>query len=355
MTSVVTLLLIILALLHKHSTTSNFPVRVHFMADSVQVFGSDGHLLWTHQFSGVLDPEALASSKLEDYVRIGDFLGDGRREVVIVAPVRRSPNPQDFPRSEIDCFSESGALSWSYLPQEVFHFGERSFSGPWIPHDIRASVVGPHHAIFVAFDQSPWGYSFVEQIDPASGHGTVRFVNSGMIHRLDELHTSRGTYLLVGGFNNEFDGGSLAIFDEARPFAASPQTVGTRHACVSCPTGSPDYYIVFPRSEINRLRHFYQTPVTGSDFNGDQAEVTKLELYPNSPASMRYLFQTEPTLRLLSLRFDSTYEMLHRELEQTGELDHPLVKCPERLRPERVRVWTPADGWKEWNVKPVAP
>jgi hypothetical protein len=340
----------------KRSPSQPIPARMSFLADSMRALGSDGRVLWTYQFSGPLDPQRIpAPFKLDDFVRMEDLLADGRREVVVVAPVRTSPNLQHFPRVEVDCFSESGVILWSYVPREMLQFGEREGSGPWLPYDIQVSRRGPPHSIFVVFDQTPWGYSFVEEIDPATGRGTIRFVNTGSIHRLEELHTSRGTYLLVGGFNNEFEGGSLAVFDETRSFAASPQTPGTRHACANCPPGNPDYYFVFPRSELNRLRQVYETPVVGLNVNGDQFEVDKLEVIPRTDVSMGYLFQTEPTLRLLSLHYDSRYEMLHRELEQKGELDHPLAKCPERLHPAPVRVWTPSDGWKEWDVKPVAP
>ena len=340
----------------KRSASLPVPARVHFLADSMQVLGNDGRLLWTHQFGGPLDPEAIPPSlKLESLVRIGDLLGNGRREVIVVAPVRTSPNRQHLARVEVDCFSASGSLLWSYVPQETFRFGDREFSSRWQAADILVSGRSVPHSILVAFDHSPWGYSFVAEIDPSSGRGTVRFVNTGSIHRLDELRTSRRTYLLVGGFNNEFDGGSLAIFDETRPFGASPQTPGTRHECVSCPKGDPDYYLVFPRSEINRLRQVYETPVWGLNVNGNQFEVDKLELWPSSEVSTHYLFQAEPTLGLRSLRFDSSYEMMHRDLEKKGELDHTLAKCPERLHPLPVRVWTPSDGWKEWGVEPVTP
>lgn len=113
--------------------------------------------------------------------------------------------------------------------------------------------------------------------------------------------------------------------------------------------------MVFPRSELNRLRRVYETPVNGVSITGSQFEVSKLELWAQSDASMRYLFQADPTLRLISLRYDSTYEMLHKELEQKGELDHSLAQCPELLHPRPVRVWTPTDGWKQWDVQPVAP
>jgi hypothetical protein len=41
-------------------------------------------------------------------------------------------------------------------------------------------------------------------------------------------------------------------------------------------------------------------------------------------------------------------------MEQNIELDHTLANCPERLHPPPVRVWTPSDGWNEWDVKPRA-
>ena len=132
--------------------------------------------------------------------------------------------------------------------------------------------------IWLAAGQTVWGNSFVVNLDPSTGKATLRFVNTGVIHVLNELKTPQGNFLLVGGFNNEPDTGSLAVIDEAKAFAASPQTEGTRHKCVSCPAGDVDYYFEFPRSEINELTQWHEDGVIQVEVENDEIQVRKKEL-----------------------------------------------------------------------------
>jgi len=326
--------------------------RVSFTADSLRAFDADGRILWVHKFSGLLAPLSVNGRDLSDLdrtARIADLYGNGGREVVVVAPIRASPDPEEVAHLEVDCFSSSGRLIWSYSPTETFKFGSGEMNGPWVLYDL---MISDTHAIYAAVLHAVWGNSFVVQLDPQSGRGIVRFVNTGSILRLHEFETSGSRYLLVGGFNNEFDGGSLAIVDERKRFAASPQTVGTRHRCLDCPPGDPDYYFVFPRSELNRHREVYLNNIGDLRVNGEEIEIRKRET--DSKAWTYYILGAKPTYHVASMRFDSQYEMFHREMEQSGELDHSLAICPERLHPAAVRMWTRSNGWERLEVPPVS-
>jgi hypothetical protein len=220
--------------------------------------------------------------------------------------------------------------------------------------DVLASEQDRKAQIWVAVCQGVWGNSYVVNLDPESGQETLRFVNTGSIHSLAELKTLRGNYLLVGGFNNEPDTGSLAVVDEAKGFAASPQSEGSRHKCTSCPKGDPDYYFVFPRSEINELEHIHEASVIQVQVLDDQIQVRKseLRLKEDDPQTI-YILKVDDGLQVASLRFGSGYDMLHRRLEKEGKLDHTLENCPERLHPRAVKIWTPAEGWSEIKLEPT--
>jgi hypothetical protein len=208
------------------------------------------------------------------------------------------------------------------------------------------SRLGSKKSIYVAFSHHLWGNSFVVELDPTTGRGKVRYVNTGDTYALAEVQTSRATYLIASGFNNEHDGGSAAVIDERRPFAASPQTDGTRHKCTSCPEGSPDYYFVFPRSEGNRILKNPMNAIETIDVVGSEVEFSKFESKgPYTDAI--YLVGLEPIIHPISLRYGSAYELRHRELERTQELRHTLEQCPERVHPSPVRMWIPSGGWTE--------
>ena len=268
--------------------SASLPARVSFTPDAVHAFGADGHELWMHSFPRLLDPVWLPEDKgLDTFVRIGDLRGDGQTEVLIVAGWRLGPNPDDPLHSELECFSSAGQLLWVYSPNRKFQFGDHELVDQWSIYDLYLSP-SKEPSIWVSVEHRIWGNSFVVQLDPATGRDTLRFVNTGTIAKLAELTTGGVTYLLASGFNNEGDGGSLAMIDERKSFAASPQSAGTRHKCVTCPAGAPDYYLVFPRSEINRITETYVNFVDQVRTEGDVIELTKFELTEANGTSTIY-------------------------------------------------------------------
>lgn len=208
--------------------------------------------------------------------------------------------------------------------------------------------------LWVTSGHNTWSNAFVVQLDPRTGAEKLRFVNTGVVYTLSEAKTKAGTFLLLGGFNNEWDGGSLAVFNEERAFGASPQTPGSRHECLSCPAGVPDFYFVFPRSEINKISGEYEDPVMNVRVINDGIEVNKHERGPRSTETTIYLLASDPPFGLISLRYNSTYDMLHREWSTDGRLGHSPEDCPERMHPAPVRLWTPAHGWTDLPVAPAA-
>jgi hypothetical protein len=124
---------------------------------------------------------------------------------------------------------------------------------------------------------------------------------------------------------------------------------------MSCPVGDPDYYFVFPRSEINELMQEHEDSVVEVRVLGGQIEARKIEArIKGNEAQTIYSLNDIEGVRVASLRFGSGYDMLHRRLEKEGKLDHTLENCPERLHPRPIKMWTPAEGWSEIRLEPTA-
>lgn len=346
------------SILHRSAAASEVIVAsIKFAPSSIEALDEGGRVMWRHELSKPIHPDVLNhKERLQGLVRIADLFHDGSKEALVTLPLEVSPNPADPIVTEVDCFTSRGKLLWSYVPHERLQFGDHELDGPWLVVDIFLSQ-GSEPALWVALIHYRWGNSFVVQLDPQTGKETVRFVNTGIIYKLNEVQLAGRPYLLIGGFNNEYAAGMLAAVDERKPYAVSPQTAGTRHKCVSCGDGAPDYYFVFPRSELNRLRHTWEDSIRWIDVQGEHLEVEKAELGdPNSGeewASVHtiYGFRAGTTILPETLRFDSSYDMLHRDLRAKSKLDHPLESCPERLHPEPVRIWTPVQGWTEAAIK----
>jgi hypothetical protein len=329
---------------------------VQYGTSTLEGKAADGRTIWVHKyaqtFTNPKDYFTVATGMQEGF-RLADFLGDGRREAAVVVPLRSGPNPYDLDQPQIDFFGTTGDLLWSYLPDRTFRFGDHELKAPWSIQDLLVTTNGGHARLWAIASHHTWGNAFVVQLDPRTGHDALRFVNTGLLRRLGELKTAQGTYLLAGGFNNEWDSGILAIISEDRAFAASPQTPGTRHFCDSCPAGVPDYYFVFPRSEINRVAHVYEDSVSEIRLSEDGIEVSKNDAFESGREYTLYLLRRELPFSVVSLRYNSDYDRLHREWSANGKLNHTLENCPERMHPQPVRLWTSTDGWTELPVKPA--
>lgn len=251
------------------STAAARIFSIRYEGDTLRATAAGGRTLWTRRYANASFENYFATHpNTSPPVRIADYFHDGNKEAAAVVPLHLGPNQNQVTHSEVDFFSGEGDLLWRYAPEESFRFGTHELTGPWIFMDLFVSQSSTGTSLWATAGQHTWGNSFVSQIDPRTGHGTVRFVNTGILYCLNELKTSSRRFLLAGGFNNEWDSGSLAIIAENRPFAASPQTPGTRHYCNSCPPGPPDYYFVFPRSEINRISRIYEDPIVSVDIGG---------------------------------------------------------------------------------------
>ena len=331
---------------------SSIPVRATFTSDAIHALDASGREVWSHSY-----PESIELDSFKLQLPIDErvlFLNvPGKdREILVIVPLIVSPNRIVSDQFELDCFSSRGKLLWSYVPQQNFTFGEHQIGGRWWISSVFVSSLSGSPSVWVSVADIRWGNSFVVQLDPQTGKGPLRFVNTGIIYKLNEISLGGRNFLLVGGWNNEYDGGSLAVLDQSQPFAASPQTAGTRHKCVTCPPGAPDFFLVFPRSEINQFEHVYEAPIREIQIVNGHVEATKDDLQTVAGPNTIYLLDPTNSFRPISLRYDSGYDMLHNELSNDHKLSHSLSDCPERAHPIPLRLWTPILGWQSLPIKP---
>jgi hypothetical protein len=94
----------------------------------------------------------------------------------------------------------------------------------------------------------------------------------------------------------------------------------------------PDFYFVFPRSEINELQEIHEDAVTRIHVAGNDIEVIKGGIQKGDEARVHYLIRADQGFRVASIRFNSEYDALHRKYEREGRIHHSLAleNCPER-------------------------
>lgn len=315
------------------SLRNRVPVQVEYRGTRLVALDESRNVLWGRDMP--VSPDRVTTgvnpSKL---VQLVDVDGDAEPEVLVVV---RQPEESSPESDELECLSTSGELLWTYRFDDTLTFGARNFAGPWsIPTFTVGGGPGPQ-SVWVAA-RLLWWPSVVIKLDHR-GREMGRFVQSGHVFSLGYLRTTPGDFVLVGGVNNERDAGALAILRADAPSGASPQTSGSEFECHGCPPGRPVKYLVFPRTELNR--------VTSSDFNrvtririirgGFEVEV--LEAYAPPGSGGAALFEFSDALSLRAARFGNSHYDLHRFLSQQKQILHAPEDCPEKT--PQVLEWVP--------------
>ncbi|MBI1737786.1 MAG: hypothetical protein HYR58_00885 [Acidobacteria bacterium] len=320
--------------------------KLKFSRTKVQALDGASQQVWEYSIPGSIKLTSEADLEyMENLARIVDLDGDGSLEVLVTSRLEAEGQTGSLSRSVLHCFTSKGELRWKYDPELTLSFAGRSFEGPWDINDVLAVSDGKGHAIWLAVAHHTWWPSFVVKLD-AAGKAEVRFVNSGTLKVLNLLRTSDASYMLVGGFNNEWEGGILAVLPVDKAAGSSPQKPGSPYRCDACPSGQPIRYFVFPRSEVNRSEINAINPV-------EQILITQRKVEVNTgegPSNVRafYTFSLNPEMRFVSAAFsDASYWRLHKQLEEEGKIKHTPEQCPERDGPLGVRVWEPVSGWRE--------
>jgi hypothetical protein len=128
----------------------------------------------------------------------------------------------------------------------------------------------------------------------------------------------------------------------------SSEPPGSAYECLSCPSGQPLRYFLFPPSELNTAvglpyNHFHDIqPIPGG------FQVSTSEAYTWEEAHQSFVFSHEFELRRSSQN-DSW--AMHEQLERSGKLGHSVADCAMYRIPPPVRAWDPATGWRD--LEPV--
>ncbi len=252
---------------------------------------------------------------------------------------------------ELDCFTNTGILTWSFRLRDTLTFGSQVFSPPWIVQGLEVFRVNGDGRIAVALHHDVWWPSAVVLLD-TQGRTVGTFVNSGWILALKAVNTSSGTLLLAGGSSNSGDGAMLAVLEPANLSGSSPERAGSIYECKSCGPGRPLKYFIFPRSEVN-IAAGEELSFTSLDKSSEMIFARTQE----GTGTGRYetaegIFTFSPEINLMNAAYSDGYWYAHRELEESGAIKHSENQCPDRFGPRHILSWDPQNGWKE--IHPTA-
>jgi hypothetical protein len=329
--------------------------KLGFSGRALVAWNAGGKLLWTHDFGRPL--RNVPSSEERQMIQLVDLAGDGRQEVLVMAPllVEEQPNSSS---DALYCFSSRGKVMWRHTFDETVRFGGRGYGPPW---ELSPPFVTAHESkpsLWCVARSLWWSPSVLVELD-SEGHELARFVNWGHLHVLNRLQDPSGSYILAGGINNECNCAALAVLKEDEPSGSSPSVAGSGFACENCPEGKPYRYLLFPRSELNSLSGVAYNQVIMIDTKEAPARVWVQEAPSASggiPGPYYQTYELAADFVPQSVEVSDHYWELHRQMEREGKLNHTVENCPERLQPRTVRMSDQQGGWRSVQVPPpVAP
>jgi hypothetical protein len=180
---------------------------------------------------------------------IQDLNHDGHLEVLFVPAGK-----ENLGSNRLYCFDGEGKVLWEVEPGRPITYGRVAFSdfviqgidalGPF--GDSRTEVVCLAHALH------EWPTQLLAL--GADGRRLGEYWNSGRFTDVvcADLDKDGRKELLAVGFNHEYGKGCLVVFDPGDVLGGSPQSV-PEYICPGLEPGSQRDYLLFPRTDVDRL------------------------------------------------------------------------------------------------------
>jgi hypothetical protein len=312
---------------------------VYLSGNELVALNSNGTKVWSHTYS-----HPPGSSHL--YAPTPEVPCHGQEADALVSVAWN-----DGESHELDCFTNTGTLMWSFRPSSTLAFGSQTFSPPWVVQDLEVLRVNGEGRIAVALHHDVWWASMVVLLD-TKGRTVGTFINSGWILSLKAVNASSGTLLLAGGSSNSGAGAMLAVLDPANLSGSSPERAGSVYECRICGPGRPLKYFIFPKSEVN-IAAGTKLSFTDLDKSNDMIFARTQE----ARGSGRYenaegIYTFSPDMNLVNAAYSDAYWYAHKDLETSGAIKHSANQCPDRFGPRRILSWDPQNRWKD--IHPTA-
>ena len=191
----------------------------------------------------------LLASRFLPHLIIKDINQDGRAEVLFSIQTQ-----DEADEGRLFCFNHKGRILWEFQAGGVKRFGEEIFSADYRIHGIDVcDLEGDGNLEIVIIASHRFFFPTQLAVLDAEGHILGEYWNAG--HLMDiafvDLNEDGEMEILAAGLNNEYSTGCLVVFDWNRVKGSSPQ--GKDFLCQGCVKGGEKHYILFPRTDVDRL------------------------------------------------------------------------------------------------------
>jgi len=259
---------------------------------------------------------------------IRDIDGDGRTEVLFSPKTLSETTGLGW----VQCFDKKGNEIWRFEAGRELRCGDEVFSADYrIPgfycHDLDGD--GRLETIVFAYQKPDWPCQMAV-LDPG-GRMIAEYWHAGYLQMplFQDLDGDGREELVVVGVNNEYRGGSLAVFDTRRIGGASPQS--GRFACEGLGPGTELYYVTVPYTDVSRAQGyvvdgFNQAFVTGNN-----------RIKAAYGTSLFYEFDFE--MRCVQVSPGHGYMKAHEDGVKAGKISSVLDDSYKAMLRAGIRYW----------------
>lgn len=240
-------------------------------------------------------------------ILIQDIDNDQRKEVMF------SPTSLgQLKGSQLFCLSDKGNVKWAFKPEREIVFGEKTYSTGYISGFTVVDLFGDDFLEVVLISESI--VMFPTQILVLDHKGSLlrEYWNSGRIEDFIfyDLDEDGQKEIVLGGCNNEYDKGFVAVLEPDFNSGGSTQTGYYRSP--SLLQGVETRYLLFPKTK-SALSAFLRDPVARIRILDDK--VISIE----TKSGLFFEFDFEFNLR--EIRFADRYEKFHTQAYQQGLIE----------------------------------
>jgi len=308
--------------------TAGNPAGAVFETGVLRAWDGEGREIWRLPLPASADARLdtrITLDPVHEQRRIGveDLDGDGRNEVLFIAV---SPSGSG---DSLHVYNADGSLRFTHVPGRPVTWGPKVFKGfnansLYFLRDPDGSL-----GLWVTSSHVSWFPSLLQRLS-ARGELLSEYWSNGVIRTIRPATLKGRRLLLVGAYNNETHGASLAFLDMDHPSGTAPAEKPD-YRCLDCADADPAEFLVFPASDVvgELTAGGGSATVVDARLTGDDEVVVTVhqggtrvpgEADPVS-ADLNYTLSAAD-LQLKQLEVLWGYLKVHKTLEAVGRMKH---------------------------------
>ena len=174
------------------------------------------------------------------------------------------------------------------------------------------------------------------------GKAIGEFINWGRMNDMAcaDLDSDKKKEIIISGMNDEYGCGFVAVFDSSRVSGASPQS--DKYECNNCAPGSEKYYILFPRTDVDKV------------MKPDKIAIDQMRFLQNNRLELKtqvslIFFELDFSFQVQDVKGSDYFRNAHRKLKAEGKITSTLDDAYYEELKKGVLYW---DG-RQWTSTPT--